>query len=250
MKIIDVTPDNVLEETLFCARDIKNPGFDIKRRWFEKSYKDGLRIKILKNSKNGPVAFIEYIPADYAWRPVLAPGFMFIHCMNIYYRGDKNKGNGSLLIKACEEDSKKSNMKGVVVMTSNGSWIADKSTFEKNGYIKKDSLGRFELMVKKFIVEVEGPKLIDWTKDHHKYNGWNLLYSDQCPWHDKSVQTLIQTAKDSGIDLKVKKINSSKEAQNAPSGFGTFALLHNGKLLEDHYLSQTRFNNILKKEIG
>ncbi|MDP8203010.1 MAG: YoaP domain-containing protein [Candidatus Tenebribacter mawsonii] len=47
----------------------------------------------------------------------------------------------------------------------------------------------------------------------------------------------------------MKKITSSKEANNAPSGFGSFSLLHDGNLLEDHYLSATRFKNIVKKEL-
>lgn len=34
--------------------------------------------------------------------------------------------------------------------------------------------------------------------------------------------------------------------QNGPSGFGTFALLKDGVLLEDHYISLGRFMNILR----
>ena len=51
---------------------------------------------------------------------------------------------------------------------------------------------------------------------------------------------------DYGMDLKVTKLETAQEAKNAPSGFGVFNLLHDGKLLEDHYLSATRFKNILK----
>ena len=45
------------------------------------------------------------------------------------------------------------------------------------------------------------------------------------------------------------KLTSPTEAQNAPSGFGTFSLIKDGKLLEDHYLSKKRFENIIKQEI-
>jgi hypothetical protein len=34
-----------------------------------------------------------------------------------------------------------------------------------------------------------------------------------------------------------------------PSGFGVFALVKDGKLLEDHYLSKRRFETIIKKEL-
>jgi hypothetical protein len=47
----------------------------------------------------------------------------------------------------------------------------------------------------------------------------------------------------------VIKLVTPREAQNAPSGFGTFALLKDGKLLGDHYLSRTRFENIIRQEM-
>jgi hypothetical protein len=92
------------------------------------------------------------------------------------------------------------------------------------------------------------PRLIDWTKNLAKYKGWNLVYSDQCPWHEKSVTDLQLTAKNHGIELQITKLTTPEEAQQAPSGFGTFGLIYNGKLLEDHYLSKTRFENILKQQ--
>jgi hypothetical protein len=60
----------------------------------------------------------------------------------------------------------------------------------------------------------------------------------------------VQAASDYGIEMKVTKLLTPEEARNAPSGFGTFSLIKDGKLLEDHYLSRTRFENILKKELG
>ncbi len=249
IKIVDVTPQNVLEETLFCVRDLKNPVFAIKQKWFDKTYKEGLRIKILKSAEDNPIAFIEYVPAEYAWRPVDASGYMFVHCMYIYSKNDKEKGYGSALVTACEEDALSQNMSGVAVMTSKGSWITDKRLFEKNGYSECDKRGRYELMVKMFNGNNPDPKLIDWTENNNKYQGWHLIYADQCPWHEKSVQALTETAKVAGIILNVKKITTAEEAQNGPSGFGVFSLIHDGKLLEDHYLSQTRFKSILRKEL-
>jgi len=248
-KIIDVTTENVQHETLFCVRDLKNPGFNIKQKWFNNTYQEGLKLKILKSSDDIPIAFIEYVPAENAWRPVCAPGYMFIHCMYIYYKDDKNRGFGSILVNACEEDARSQDMLGVTVMTSKGTWITNKTLFEKNGVEQVDKKGRFELMVKKFNEDTPDPQLIDWTVNQDKYQGWHLIYADQCPWHEKSVQMLKEVAEEASIVLNINKITTAKEAQNAPSGFGTFSLLYNGKLLEDHYLSQTRFRNILKKEL-
>lgn len=249
MKITEVTPENVEQETLFCIKDMKKPEAKSKQKWFEKRYKEGLKLKILKNEAGKMIGFIEYIPAKNAWRPVDADNFMFIHCMYIYSKKDRNQGLGTLLVNEAEKEAKAIKMSGVCVMTSKGSWLTDKRLFEQNGFNEVDKRGRFELMSKKWNTNVKDPKLIDWTKQQQSYKGWHLLYADQCPWHEKSVEAMLNVAMDFEVDLKVTKIKTAQEAKNAPSGFGIFNLLHDGKLLEDHYLSATRFKNILKAEL-
>ncbi|WP_299113923.1 GNAT family N-acetyltransferase [uncultured Winogradskyella sp.] len=249
LKITNVTPKNVTEETLFCIKDIKNPGFDSKRKWFEKRYKVGLRLKILKDEVDKMIGFIEYIPAKDAWRPIDVSNFMFIHCIVVYSKKDRELGYGSQLISEAEKEAKTKGMDGLCVMTSKGSWIADKRLFEKNGFKEIDKRGRFELLTKKWNENSENPKLLDWTMQQKHYQGWHLVYADQCPWHEKSAYDLLNTAMDFGIDLNLTKIDTAEEAKKAPSGFGVFSLLHNGKLIEDHYISATRFKNILKKEL-
>lgn len=249
LKIIEVTPDNLEEETLFCIKDLLNPGFKCKQQWYNSRYKEGLKLLILKDEAGQKIGFIEYIPAAKAWRPVRGDNYMFIHCMYIYPNKNKNKGYGSQLIKAVEENARKQGMWGVCVMSSNGTWMADKRIFEKNGYLVVDKKDRFELLYKTWHKEVAKPAFIDWTKKLTKFKGWQLVYADQCPWHDKSVYAIKQIAEQNELDLKITKINSSEEAKNTPSGYGVFNLLHDGKLLEDHYISATRFKNILKKEL-
>ncbi len=249
MEFVNVTPQNVHKETLFCIKDIKNSGFESKRKWFEKRYKEGLTLKILKNKADKMIGFIEFMPASMAWRPVDADNYMFIHCMVVYSKKDRNKGYGKLLINEAEKEAKKSGMSGLCVMTSKGSWIANKTIFEKYDFIEVDQRGRFELLSKTWDSNYKVPSLYDWTLQQKHYKGWNLVYADQCPWHEKSAFDLLNTAMDFGIDLKLTKIESTEDAKNGPSGYGVFSLLHNGKLIEDHYISATRFKNILKKEV-
>jgi len=248
LKIINVTPQNVKKETLFCIKDLKKPGFESKRKWFEKRFKEGLRLKILKDENKKMLGFIEYIPASKAWRPVNADDYMFIHCMVVYSKKDRNRGYGILLINEAEKEAKIQKMAGLCTMTSKGAWVANKTIFEKHGFTEVDAKGRFELLSNKWDNNASNPKLIDWTLQQKNYDGWHLVYADQCPWHEKSVFDLLNTAMDYGIDLKLTKIETVEAAKNAPSGFGVFSLLHNGILIEDHYISATRFKNILKKE--
>ncbi len=249
MRIVEVTPKNALEETFFCIKDTKRQGFTDKLQWFEKRHKEGLRIKILKNDADKMIGFIEYVPAKDAWRPIDADNYMFIHCTYIYSKKERNKGYGSLLIEEAEKEAKAQGMDGLCVMTSKGGWLANKSLFEKNGFTQLETKDRFELMAKAWNTDAKKPKFHNWTVQQEKYKGWHLLYADQCPWNEKSVAAILNVAMDYGVDLKVSKLNTVEEAKMAPSGFGVFNLLHDGKLLDDHYLSATRFTSILKKEL-
>jgi hypothetical protein len=58
-----------------------------------------------------------------------------------------------------------------------------------------------------------------------------------------------ETAKAFGLKLNISILDSAKKAQQAPSGYGVYSLVYDGKLLADHYISNTRFKNIITKEI-
>lgn len=249
VNIIDVNSKNINDMGVYCIKNIISSGSQAKMSWCRLSNNRYLKLKIAVDSNKKQLGFIEYTPAESAWRPVEAEGYLFIHCIGIFGKKARGKNIGLSLIKECEKDARSLNKAGVCVMTSKGPWIANKRIFEKNGYKKADELDRFELMVKKFNTESPSPRLINWKEQQKQYIGWNLIYSDQCPWHDKSVSDLKETATEYGINLKIKKIKNSSEAKRAPSGFGVYSLIKDGRLLDDHYLSKTRFKNILTREL-
>jgi len=247
LKIIKVDENNATKEGLFCVKNPKYEGFQLKLNWLKERWKEGLKLKILKNS-NDKIGFIEYIPGEYAWRPVQAKGYLFIHCLMVYAKKNYHFGYGSKLIQECLDDAKKMNKAGVAVMASKGTWMADKSVFLKNRFELIASKDRFDLLVYK-LKKSPNPSLLNWEENLSKYKGLNLIYANQCPLFIKSVDEMKQTAIAYGLDLKVTIIDSAKEAQQTPSGYGTYNLVYNGKLLSDHYISNTRFKNILNKEI-
>ena len=93
------------------------------------------------------------------------------------------------------------------------------------------------------------PKFKDWKKQLSKYEGLNIIYSNQCPWVARSIKDLREIAEEKGLNLKITELKTAKHAQNAPSIYATFNLVYNGKLLIDHYISTRRFLNIINKEI-
>jgi len=247
IKIIEVNEENVLQEGLFCSKNPKYEGFQLKLDWIKKSWEEGLKLKILQNGDE-KVGFIEYTPGEFAWRPVKASGYIFIQCLMVYARKNYKRGFGSRLIEHCINDAKKMNKSGVTVMTSKGSWLADKSIFLKHGFKEVDKKDRFELMALKFNGE-ENPSFVDWYQNLKNYKGLNLIYANQCPYFTKSVEEMRQTAKEYGLDLKVRVLQNPEEAQKAPTGYGVYSLVYNCKILADNYISNTRFKNILNKEI-
>jgi GNAT superfamily N-acetyltransferase len=246
--IIDVTAENISETGIYCIKDKRTPGYNAKVEWFKSKINSGLRIKIAADTQNKQLGFIEFIPSELAWRPISAKNYLYIQCILLFVKKEKNRRIGSTLLKECEKEAVKNGFSGICTMSSEGPWMANKTLFEKNGFVIADRLDRFELMVKPINDKSPVPEFIDWTKQQVKYKGWNLIYSDQCPWHEKSITDLKQSAFENNIELKVKKLKTPKEAQNAPSGFGTFSLIKDGKLLGDHYLSRTRFENIVRQE--
>ena len=250
IKIIDVNSKNITQFNPTCFLNPKNEGYLIKREWLKKRFTEGMRIKLLYlESEKKCNGFIEYVPGEYAWRAVDAKGYMFIHCIWISPNKYKEKGYGSLLIKKCIEDTKKNGKYGIAVVTSEDPFMAGKNLFIKNGF---KSIARakpsFELMVKT-LKKGPLPKINNWEKQLSKYKGLNIVYSNQCPWVARSIPELKEIAKKRGLSLKVTELKTAKQAQNAPSVYAIFNLINNGKLLEDHYISNKRFTNLIEKEL-
>jgi predicted GNAT family acetyltransferase len=139
---------------------------------------------------------LEYIPGEYAHRPVIANGYMFIHCIFVGFKKEfKGKGYASLLIEACINDAKTADMKGVAVVTRNGSFMAKKDIFLKNGFCQVDrAKPDFELLVLKFDPESEDPRFGEMSLNDYS-EGLTVLRSPQCPYSVKNVDAIIQTAK-------------------------------------------------------
>ena len=246
--IIDVDENNISQYPPKCFLNPKNEGYQIKLEWLKKRFSEGLKIKLLY-LETKCIGFIEYVPGEYAWRAVDAKGYMFIHCIWISPNKHKEKGYGSLLVKECIKDAKKEGKYGVAVVTSEGPFMAGKDLFLKNEFKSITSAKpSFELMVK-ILKEGSLPKFNDWEKQLSKYEGLNIIYSNQCPWVARSIKELSETTKKKGLELKVTELKNAEQAQNAPSLYAVFNLIYNGKLLIDHYISNTRFLNIINKEL-
>jgi len=246
--IVEVTANNIAEHPqAICFINPKHEFYYKKVDWLKKQFKDGLKIKLLyfENEKK-PSGFIEYLPGEHCWRAVHANGYMFIHCLWTNGKKHQHQGLGSLLIEEVEKDAK--NMMGVAVITSNNSFMATSEIFMKNGYKRILESGKEQLMVKQFR---NGPLPTIGNKENEleKYKGLTIIYSKQCPWVARFIEEVKPILEKENLEPTVIEIETAMQAQKAPSLYGVFNLIHDGKLLTDRYISTTRFLNIVRKEI-
>jgi hypothetical protein len=244
MEIININEKNIEQYPPTCFLNPSNEGYKVKLNWLKNRFKEGLKIKVLFDEKDKKIhGFIEYVSGENAWRAVDAKDYLFIHCIWINPNKYKKKGYGSELIRECIKDAEGKN--GVAVITSEDSFMASKDIFLKNGFKVIAEDGKQQLLINQF-KKSNLPKFKDYKKELDKYKGWHIVYSNQCPWVARFISGLDKKIVHQ-LKLKMTELKTAKQAQDAPSIYSVFTLIKDGKILADHYISSTRFNNIIKK---
>ena len=110
MELIKLTHENLDQEHICCAiSSSKDVQVMSKKAWLKERLDEGL--VFLKGNVRGK-CFIEYIPAEYAWAPVEAEGYLYIDCL--WVSGQfKGHGYSNLLLNACIEDGKEKGKRGL-----------------------------------------------------------------------------------------------------------------------------------------
>lgn len=157
------------------------------------------------------------------------------------------------MIEECIKEAKKAKMKGVAVVTRKGPFMAHNDIFLKKGFQMVDNAEPdFELLVKKFDAKSKNPKFkSSMTNSLKKYGkGLTIIRSAQCPYSEKNVNAIMETAKNKlSLKANIVDLKDSNAVQNTPCAFGTFCIIYNGEIISHHPISNTRFENIMKKKI-
>ena len=256
LEVVSLTPENISDYGVCGYKDVNKHGELRKKiRWFEEYYPKGLRIKAVMAKGGGYQGMVEYIPGEYAHRPVEARGYMFIHCIFVGFRKEyKGRGLGSLLIGECLEEAERSGLAGVAVVTRKGSFMAGREIFLKYGFQTVDSAGPdFELLALKSDPAQKDPGFKKGLgSDLEKYGpGLTVFRSPQCPYTEKNVQAILDTAQaEYGLKTTLIDLPDARAVQDSPCAFGVFCLIHQGEIISHHPISNTRFRNIMKKRLG
>ena len=119
----------------------------------------------------------------------------------------------------------------------------DSLSATKNGFeVVGQAPPSFQLLVKRFD-DVPLPTFPDdWNKRSGHYgSGLTIVYSDQCPYIEDAVKGTLEIAGERGVKGQTVKLESSQQVRDsAPSAYGIFNIVYNGKLVTYHYISSKK----------
>lgn len=242
MKYIKLTLENFDKEHICCAISNNN---DIqassKKAWLAENLKEGL--VFLKSAERGK-CFIEYIPAENAWCPIEADGYMHINC---FWVSGSFKGHGYAddLLNACIADAIAQGKHGITVISSpkKKPFLSDPQYLAHKGFKFADKAEPFfTLLYLPFNDNAPVPKFKEHAKQPHiEKQDFVVYYSHGCPFTAKYVPIVEQAAKDNGIPFESVLIDCKEKAQNAPCVWTNYAVFYNGKYFTNEILNEKKF---------
>lgn len=248
MEYIRVTKENIEKEHICCAIS-SNKDIQVlsKKTWLSERFDDGL--EFLKSTERGK-CFIEYIPAENAWVPIDAEGYMYINCL--WVSGSfKGKGYSNDLLNKCISDSKSKGKKGLCILSSakKKPFLSDPEFLKHKGFtVCDESDNGIQLWYFPFGTDTDIPKFKEFAKHPHiDEKGYVLYYTNQCPFNAKYVPIIEQTAKEQGVKFRAVHLNTKEKAQNAPTPITTYALFYNGEYLTNEQMNDKKFLKLLSR---
>ena len=240
MDYIRVTRENIDKEHICCAMSGKQSF--AKKEWLKQRFEEGL---VFYRSAERGKCFIEYIPAENAWVPIDAAGWLYINCL--WVSGSmKGHGYSSELLEKCLRDAKAQGKNGVCILCAEGrkrEFLADPKFLTHKGFKVSDTSDcGINLMYLPLAESAQSPKFKACAK-HPKVeeDGFVLYYTDQCPYTYYWVPKVQEAAKEHGIPFKTIHITEKETAQNVPAPVTTYALFRDGKFVTQSIQSDKKF---------
>ena len=240
MNYVRITKENIVKEHICCAMSRKQSL--VKKEWMKKRFDEGL---VFYRSEQRGKCFIEYIPAENAWVPIEADGYIYIDCL--WIAGEmKGHGYANDLLGECIRDAAAKAKKGLCILSAEGrkrEFLSDPKFLAYKGFSVADvSDCGINLMYLPLVPGAEPSKFKECAK-HPKINedGFVLYYTDQCPFTYYWVPRVQEAANEHGIPLKTVHITDKETAQSLPPPVTTYALFRDGKFVTHAIQSDKKF---------
>lgn len=248
MNYIRITKENIDKEHICCAMSGKQS--IAKKEWLKERIDEGL---VFYRSEERGKCFIEYIPAENAWAPIDADGYLFINCL--WIAGSmKGHGYSNDLMEECIRDARAQGRKGICILSSvkkKKEFLSDPKYLAYKGFrIADEADCGITLMYLPLCDDAVPPKFKDCAK-HPKTDekGFVVYYTDQCPFTYYWVPRVAEAAKENGIALKTVYVADKETAQNIPAPVLNYALFYNGEFITHAIQSDKKFLELAKKLI-
>lgn len=252
-KLIQLNTNNIEQEHICCAFSDKKctDSYQAKKDWLKKEFSNGYVFRRLDERAK---VFIEYGPAEKAWIPITAPNYLNINCFWISGKYKQN-GYGKKLLQSAIDYAQQQNKDGLVTVvgTKKYHFMSDTKWFLRQGFeeIERISSG-FSLLVRKINSNAENPHFNDSVKSGEcpDKNGLVAYYSNRCPYSEfHARESLIETAENRGLPLRIIKLDTMEEAQKAPSPATIFSLFLDGRFMttDISVCMDSRYDKIMDK---
>lgn len=242
MDYIKITAENLDKEHICCAiSSSKDPQVLSKKAWLRDRLAEGL--VFLKGDVRGK-CFIEYIPAEHAWVPVQADGYMHINC---FWVSGACKGHGYAkdLLERCIGDAKAKGKLGLTVIASpkKKPFLSDARYLLQKGFRTADQAEPyFTLLFLPFTEDAPVPQFRACAKrPRTEQSGFVLYYSGGCPYTAKYAPLLAAYARENAVPFQSILIDTPEKARNAPSAWTNFALFYNGEFVTHEIMPEKKF---------
>lgn len=243
MDFITVNQENIHKEHICCAISDKKGENCVssKKAWMMERFADGLVFR--KLDARGKV-FIEYIPAEKAWCPLEAPGYMHINCFWVsgQYKG---QGYAGRLLEGCIRDARDQGKWGLTVISSPKKlpFLSDPQYLKDRGFQVADSASpHFELLYLPFGGAAPVPRFKDCAREGRiPEPGMVLCYTSQCPHTAKYAPLIEEIARQKGKTLTLRKLETTEQAQAAPSPVTTYSFFNEGRFVTHEIFSEKKF---------
>lgn len=253
MSYITLDKHNLAGEHICCGISDKKSrdSYEMKKAWLGERFDEGYVFRKLDERAK---VFIEYGPAEHAWVPVDAPGYLILGCFWVSGRF-KQSGHGKALLASALEDARKQGKAGLAAITGKKKFhfMSDGAWLKRQGFTVADSTeDGFELLV----LSADGPAAEPAAepadgntppvgtpskpvfRDSVKTgkvpgeDGISVLYSHRCVFTDYHVtRSLKESAEKRGIPLHITKIESREQARDACSPATLFSMYYNGRFV-------------------
>jgi len=252
-RYVTLDADSVDDHHLCCALgDPKHAaGVERKREWLRQRFAEGLVFR--KLDVRGKV-FIEYAPAEFAWRPVDAPGWLVIHCLWVSGRF-AGHGHGSRLVADALADAARRDRLGLVVASgaTKRPFLSDPRWLARRGFVETDRVGTWRLWAlpvgeipsdatPRFRESLHGQASADGDDDE-----FVARYDDQCPFNPHWSGEVVDALRRRGRRARAEHVASCADAQNSRSPLGTYGLERGGELVCHHLTTDAATGRLLDK---